>query len=129
MRISSQWAERSQTCLNAAKLLLDRELFRDSVSRSYYAAYSAATSYLLARRVTFAHGWNNPAHEQLPDLILNNTSLPRSTRIRLNRSLRLLRQAREDADYRPGRFVDRALALDCLHSAIEALQILGVENG
>ena len=126
MRTSLQWIERSRTCLVSAKLLLDEELLRDSVSRSYYAAYSAATGHLIQRGVTFAHGWNNPSHEQLPDLILNNTGLPRNTRLRLNRSLRLLRQAREDSDYRPGRSVDRALALDCLHSAIEAVQILEV---
>lgn len=91
MRISLQWAERSQACLNAAKLLFDQELFRDSISRSYYAAYCAATGDLVARRVSFARGWNNPSHEQLPDLILHNTDFPQTTRLRINRLLRFLR--------------------------------------
>lgn len=77
------WEDLSRECLRAAKRLLDAGCYRRSISSSYYAAYSAVTSELAARRVTFAHGWNNPAHEQLPDLILNNLTLPRTTRYEL----------------------------------------------
>jgi uncharacterized protein (UPF0332 family) len=115
--------------LQAAKKLLDDTHLRSSISRAYYAAYCAATSELAARGITFAHGWNNPSHEQLPDLILNNTSLARGTRWRVNKALRLLRQAREDADYRPGVTADRVLALACVHSATDVLQLLEIEDG
>jgi uncharacterized protein (UPF0332 family) len=119
----------SLDCLRAAKRLLDEGYFRSSISRAYYAAYCAATIELVERGFTFAHGWNNPSHEQLPDLILNNTALPRDKRWRINKSLRILRQAREDADYRPGVTVDRALALACIHSAVDVLQILEIQDG
>jgi uncharacterized protein (UPF0332 family) len=122
------WQELSVECLRAAKMLLDEGYLRRSVSSAYYAAYSAVTSELVARGITFAHGWNNPAHEQLPDLILNNTTLPRQTRYALNRIMRRLRTARETADYRPAVLVDRTLALASVHDAIAVLFALGIED-
>jgi hypothetical protein len=80
------------------------------------------------RQVQFAHGWNNLAHEQLPGLILNNSALPQHTQRQINRSLRVLRQAREDADYRPGITVDRPLALACIHSASDVLLNLEIDD-
>jgi uncharacterized protein (UPF0332 family) len=114
--------------MRAAKGLLDEGHLRRSVSSAYYAAYSAVTSELVTRRVTFAHGWNNPSHEQLPDLILNNTSLARTARYQINRIMRRLRTARESADYRPGVSVDHVLALACVRDAISVLFALGVED-
>jgi uncharacterized protein (UPF0332 family) len=64
------WQEMSVECLQAAKKLLDEGLLRRSVSSAYYAAYCALAGDLSSRGVTFAHGWNNPGHEQLPDLVL-----------------------------------------------------------
>jgi hypothetical protein len=86
------------------------------------------TDDLTARGLTFAHGWNNPAHEQVPDLILHNTTLPMNTRRRLRKLLRVLREAREDADYRPGITIDRTLALNCLRDAIAVLHHLEIEH-
>jgi uncharacterized protein (UPF0332 family) len=123
------WRELSLDSLRAAKALLDAGHLRSSVSRAYYAAYCAAASELAGRGVTFAHGWNNPSHEQLPDLILNNTALPRDQRWRVNKALRILRRAREDADYRPGVTVDRSLAVACIHSAIDVLEVLEILDG
>ncbi len=64
------------------KRMLDEDMFRRSVSSAYYAAYSAVAGELTRRGVTFACGWNNPANDQLPDLVLNNMtrSRPRATR-------------------------------------------------
>lgn len=116
-------------CLRGAKRLLNDGHLRSSVSRAYYAAYCAATSDLAERAVTFTHGWHNPGHEQLPGLILNNSGLPRANRWRVNRALRLLRQAREDADYRPDVSVDRPLALACVHHATTVLDLLEIYDG
>ncbi len=124
------WQELSSDCLRSAKVLLDNGLLRRSISSAYYAAYCAVTSHLVAHGVDFAHGWNNPAHEQLPNLVLNNTTLPRNTRYQINKAIRRLRMAREDADYRPAVIIDRRRALDCLHDAGDVLQLLGVNvNG
>jgi uncharacterized protein (UPF0332 family) len=83
-------------------VLARAEHWRSSVSRSYYAAYSAVTSRLNERGVSFPHGWNNPGHEQLPNLILHNLTLPINIRRRLKQWIEFLRNAREDADYRGG---------------------------
>lgn len=125
------WEQMSEDCLRAAQALLDAGLLRRSVSSAYYAAYCAVTSELVARGVTFAHGWRNPSHEQLPDLVLNNTGWQRTTRYQINRVLRRLRAAREDADYRPQAAVDRRLALACVRDCgrvLLTLRITDVDN-
>lgn len=121
------WQELSLECLRAAKMLAGEGYWRSSVNRSYYAAYCAVTSELVARGVRFARGWNNPPHEQLLNLITHNLSLPLNVRRRLRKFIRLLRHAREDADYRPGASVDRATALNCIRSAVLVLRDLGVQ--
>ena len=124
----SNWRELSFDCLKAAKKLLDEGLFRRSVSSSYYSAYSAVTSALVAKNVVFACGWNNPAHDQVPELILNNMGLPRKTRFQLNKAIRRLRIERENADYRPKATLDRNNALNCIHDASLILGILEVDD-
>jgi len=42
--------------------------------------------------------------------------------------MRILRHAREDADYHPGITVNRAVALNCLRDAIVVLQDVGVQD-
>jgi len=42
--------------------------------------------------------------------------------------MRILRHAREDADYRPSITVNRAMALDCMRDAIVVLQDMGVQD-
>ena len=75
------------------------------------------TSRLVERGVSFPHGWNNPGHEQLPNLILHNLTLPMNTRRRLKQLILFLRDTREDSDYRPGRTIDKDKAFVCLRNA------------
>jgi uncharacterized protein (UPF0332 family) len=124
----STWQELSQDCLRAAKKLLEEGLYRRSISSAYYAAYSAVTAGLLAKGVTFAHGWNNPAHDQVPELVLHNLGLPHNTRFQLNKAIRRLRIERENADYRPQVKLERNDALNCVHDALLILNIMEVEN-
>ncbi len=128
MPLSQLWRAMGLERLRAAKALLGAGLFRDSISRSYYSAYCAATSRLANQSVYFARGRNNPSHEQLPDLIQNAGTLPLAVRRHINRSLRRLRRAREDADYRPGVTVDRTLALLCIHDATDILRLLEISD-
>ena len=120
------WTELSQEALQAAKSLAGQGLWRGSINRAYYAAYCAVTGELVKRWVRFARGWKNPAHEQLPDLIEHRLALSHAARRRLKRIVRVLRKAREDADYRPGIVIDRALALDRLRDAITVMNELGL---
>ena len=119
------WEELSRDSLRAAKLLLEQGHLRSSISRSYYAAYCAIAGEFASQGVSFPHGWNNPAHEQLPGLVSHNLRSPQRTRRRLNRSVRYLRRAREDADYRPGISIDQTLALDCVSYAVRVRRELG----
>ena len=123
------WQEMSQDCLKAAKKLLDEELFRRSISSSYYAAYAAVTAELVAKGVSFAHGWNNPAHEQLPELVMNNLNLPRKSKHELRKALLILRPSRENADYRPQVSIDRRLALESVVLAQSVIRILEERHG
>jgi uncharacterized protein (UPF0332 family) len=118
------WEELSQDSLRAAKLLASQGHLRSSVSRSYYAAYCAIASAATKRGMSFPHGWNNPSHEQLTNIVTDHLLLPRWTRRRMISRLRLLRRAREDADYRPGAPVDADVARDCLQIASSILKTL-----
>lgn len=118
------WEEMSLARLRAAKALLDLGFYRDSISRSYYAAYCAATSRVVGRNVTFAFGRQNPSHDQLPDLILNTGRLPKAVRQKVRTRLYFLRYSRENADYRPHAPIDRALALDCILNAAAVIKLL-----
>lgn len=112
--VDQAWEKMSLARLRAAKALLDLGFYRDSISRSYYAAYCAATSVVISRNISFAYGRRNPSHDQLPDLILNAGALPKLTRRKIKTRLYFLRFTRENADYRPYAPIDRALALECI---------------
>ena len=127
--MASTWLEMSADCLRASKKLLDEGLYRRSMSSAYYAAYSAITAELVAKGVTFAHGWQNPAHEQLPELVMNRISLARKDRYQLRAILRLLRQARENADYRPNVTITIETARECVRFAQLAIRILEERHG
>ena len=125
-----QWQEIALLSLNAAKSLHTLNHFRDCANRAYYAAYQAATSVCVSHgdAVDFPSGWHNPSHEQLPALIKKNGDLSRKARQKIIASLRSLRSAREDADYKPGQTVDESTALACLREAERVFAYLGVEN-
>ena len=112
------WRQIAWATLDTAKHLRERDDFRSCASRSYYAAYQAATSVCIAHgdEGQFPRDWNNPTHEQLPDLLANNGNFSLNERRRIVRLLRNLRLSREDADYRPGKTVSE-------HTARNAVQI------
>jgi len=118
------WEEMSVGRVRAAKALLDGGIYRDSVNRSYYAAYCAATSAVAGRTITFGFGRQNPSHEQLPRLILNLGHISITKRRRIGALLRVLRNARVYADYRPRYAVNRSHALDSIRDASAVLQLL-----
>ena len=111
------WRELSEDSLRAAEALLREGRYRSSVSRSYYAAYCAATGEIVQSLTTFPNGWNNPPHEKVPAYVQNNLSVPQSRKNRIKGLMRILRQFREDADYRPHRTVGVQAARDCVRDA------------
>ena len=123
----ASWEQIATENYRAAKLLHDQGLYRASVNRSYYAAYSLITKELVATGAAFARGWNNPAHEQLPQLILFTCPFDESIRRGVARTVRTLRHAREDADYRPGQTVDRKRSREALLELAWLFRALGAE--
>ena len=94
--------------LSTAQLLRDQADARSCVSRAYYAVFQLATSVCIVHgdATRFPPNWNNPTHEQLPDLMFTNGNYSLSTRRAVRKILRELRTLREDADYRIGITVD-----------------------
>ena len=126
--IAENWKRIALTTLDTAKSLRESEDHRSCVSRAYYAAYQAATSVCISHgdAQNFPQGWNNPTHEQLPDLIGNNSDLTIRTRREVKRILSELREIRETADYRVNRTIDanvRKNALILASMLFERLEI------
>lgn len=130
MYTSEHWKSRAFSSLYSAKILYREECFRDTASRSYYSAYQAATSICVEHgdAVNFPPEWNNPTHDQLPDLIMNNGNLSREDRKKIVRLLKFLRKNREDADYRVGITVDKLISIECLHATMTVLRILEIDD-
>ena len=124
------WKRMALVTLDTAKSLRDHSDNRSCVSRIYYAAYQAAASVCITHgdAVRFPVGWNNPSHEQLPDLVQNNGSFDISARRTAARILRLLRNFREDADYRPGRTVDAAKVRTALLTVATLFEVLEIND-
>ncbi|MBC7528162.1 MAG: HEPN domain-containing protein [Chthonomonadaceae bacterium] len=127
---SNQWKTLCRQRLKASKILFNAGYYRDSVNRSYYAAFAVATAICVEHgdAVNFPSGWNNPTHEQLPLLMCQNGNLAKTTRQNIGKILRFLRSAREDADYRPGIAVGKSTALDCLRQLTTILRLLGINE-
>ena len=125
-----RWRGNAYTALETAKYLLERDDCRSCISRAYYATYQVATSICLEHgdRVHFPPDWNNPTHEQLPDLIANNGNIKRSSRRRIATALRQLRTFREDADYRHGITVDAQRAREAILLAVTVFALLEVQD-
>ena len=126
---AEQWQAMSLNNRRAAQRLLETECYRSSVSRAYYAAYSALTAALIHQGITLGYGGNNPGHAGLPVLVVNNlTSLPLTARYDLNKSLRRLYRAQVEADYAAVVVVDNAAAKRSIRDLARVFQILGLEH-
>ena len=123
-----RWYTLSRRVFSTAELAFADGDWRSAASRAYYAAYQAATGVCVAHgdAVKFPPQWNNPSHDQLPDLIRNNGDLPVFERRRISQSLVSLRSSREDSDYRLGVTVEKPDALKCLQQTANILRLLGV---
>jgi len=124
------WFDLSLEMRRSAKILLDEGMWRSSVNRSYYSLYAAATGAILqGGERSFGGARFNPGHKELPTLILVEGRLKKDVRRRVQKSLRLLRNAREDADYRPGRgWFNESQARMYFREATTAIRDLGVKT-
>lgn len=116
------WEQLSKDALHAAEVLHREGCYRSSVSRSYYAAYCAATSEIVKKLTTFSYGRNNPSHEKVPTYVQSNLTLHQAKKGTISTLINTLRQFREDADYRPQVEVDEQIARDCIRDAAAVQQ-------
>jgi uncharacterized protein (UPF0332 family) len=125
-----KWKNAGASNFRAAKMLYEAQEYRPCISRAYYAAYQAVTAIAIEHgdEKNFPADWNNPSHEQLPELVRNNGGLPKEVRKRISNALRDLRYSREDADYRMGRTVNKEAAMKALHQAFDIMERLGIET-
>ena len=113
--------------LRAAKSLKDRRNYRSSVSRSYYAAFSLATSQLARLGVGF-YRYEHPLHNRVRKLVKQHlTALGKPNNADLCSVLNGLYKARLDADYVSGVTIDEPVARNMIRDACRAFRILGVE--
>ena len=114
---ANDWRAISLLSLDGAEQMKAAGNPRGCANRAYYAAHQAATAVCIAHgdKVHFPQDWNNPAHDQLPGLIMNNGNFSAETCRRIASHLRFLQTIREDADYRPDITVSETTALECLH--------------
>ena len=90
-----------------------------SASRSYYALYALLAAQPVG--VKPPQGWNNPAHDQLPEIIRR---LPTADKARLVEIAATLRLGREDADYRPHVSMGPGRAREMLRLCVEGFELL-----
>ena len=118
------WRELSIDNREAAKDLLIDGRYRSSISRAYYAAYCAVSS-VLEGVVDFTYGGNNPSHESLDNMIVNNLyDFSQRERFAIRKGVRKLRNMRVAADYVPTDPIVRETALEALRTMSSVLKIV-----
>ncbi len=107
----------------ASRLIVpDRVYPRAACSRAYYAVYALIAS-LAPPGMTFPRGWNNPSHDQLPEII---RALGRTDRATVLEILSRLRDSRVAADYGVGQSVSAVTAKERVRDCSELFVRLGV---
>ena len=120
------WNDLAKDNQTAASKMLRAQRWRSSVSRAYYAAYSAATERLVHHRITMPAGRTNPTHSALPNLIKYNlTSLSYPLRGQMANAVKKLYNLRLMADYMPEVVVGETEARVALGFMVQAFRCLG----
>jgi uncharacterized protein (UPF0332 family) len=120
----AKWDVIARDNLTAARVLAKAGLLRSSVSRTYYAAFSAVT-FVLTGEASFPRGYETPLHQTVTGLL--DRHLPRHRYLRqIKAAVRRLYNDRIIADYRAGRTIDAATSLAAQQSAHSVCLYLGV---
>ena len=122
--ILAAWSEISRDNWRAAQALQERSP-RSSVSRAYYAAFSALTQKFAHKRLSFS-GKESPRHRDIPDLV--NRVFPSKARAgEIRRNIRALNAMRLNADYSARRSTDIQSAKEAIRSSAIVLRACGVK--
>src|SRR5437762_11252713 len=100
----------------AQRLIVPERIYpRAACSRAYYAAYALLAGLALAG-FAFPYGWNNPTHDQLPEIV---RQLNRIDRIDLEELVNRLLTSRIDSDYGVGKSVSAVEARERVRDCAE----------
>ncbi len=113
-KITSEGQKKS---LEAAKILLDKELFEDSISRSYYAIYHSIFAML------YSIGLSTKTHKEQMHLFYNEFIVTKKVPEHLNRKINQILNARSDADYGSIPVLQKEDAIHALETANEVMKI------
>jgi uncharacterized protein (UPF0332 family) len=100
---------------------------RSAVSRAYYAAFSKVTAMLLRLGERPPNGWSNWKHKPLVGVLrsaLTRSGVAPARTKEILHNLRASYSMRLDADYQPGRTVDRNVAQESLRKAAIVMNLL-----
>ena len=122
-----KWLNSAVDSLDAALLLEQHGHVRSSASRGYYAAYQAATAFLLYSGRTPPDGREGWGHEATPDLLRKLFGVPWKQDKKNDLSVRLadLYKLRIIADYKFGIDMNEADLRSGLKSASYTVRIIG----
>ena len=117
--MTTEWMDIAQDAQAAAGLCLRDRRYRSSISRAYYASFSAVTAALHKAGIAAPQGRNAWAHAVLPKLIRDHLAgrLGRHKTRELNRLIRENYRSRLIADYTSGISSSREAARRCLTNA------------
>jgi len=93
---------------------------RAACSRAYYAVYALLAS-KAPKGMTYPHGWNNPSHDQIGEIV---RSLKHPNRRDLREAVDRLRSSRTTADYGVGQAVGVNEARERLRDCANAFELL-----
>ncbi len=121
--MSECWDDLAVSNREAAVMLRQKKAFRSAISRAYYAVYALVTARLCETGLNFAHEWEGPAHQSVPELVKNHLKrLSRNQRSKVAEAIKILYSVRIQADYWPSASVGVA-------EARESLQYAGIVFG
>ncbi len=121
------WQEIGQDNFQAAREMYEKQRYRSSVSRCYYAAFSVLTERLDAMGVIFGEEQETPNHKGLPKLIKLHLPMQDKQKKDCIAIIRRLYAARIAADYQR-RTTDDAVARGAMRDAAVLFRVLGVNH-
>ena len=123
------WSEIAVGNRRAAQRLNEAGYYRSSVSRSYYAAFSAVTRVLVISGAAFPAGYESPPHRDVPALLERHMQQLGRRKLReVKHAVRRLYSARLEADYRERARIGAAIARNALRDACRVLRELEVSE-
>jgi uncharacterized protein (UPF0332 family) len=124
--IEEGWARLGDEALEAAQTCREHRIWRSSVSRSYYAAYSFIASVLAKQKTDFQDDRVGPEHAPLPEMVRDRLPkvLGRHAARDLSAILRELYEARLTADYKPHKAIHERDAVDAVQRATRVRKLM-----